>query len=179
MLSRRTGGAAVRPEGPGYPGPLPEEDGSLFDTDPFRRPIQLSAKGIHRQQNQVGALEPCTVLIPPFACSARIARGHKSQANEAQHILLAFRDVHGNLVLNGRQELRKTEGERGRTIAITKPLQYPGLRACSPSLFTGGGSCGRRSMARNDGKDQGIFERPPRSGIWWVCYFDQKRQETP
>lgn len=21
--------------------------------------------------------------------------------------------------------------------------------------------------------DRGIFERPPDSGVWWVCYFDE------
>ena len=27
-------------------------------------------------------------------------------------------------------------------------------------------------MARKDGKDRGLFQRPKDSGIWWVCYFD-------
>src|SRR5262249_35601503 len=38
-----------------------------------------------------------------------------------------------------------------------------------------------RSMAstngggrRNDRRPRGIFERPSGSGIWWVCYFDER-----
>ncbi len=29
-------------------------------------------------------------------------------------------------------------------------------------------------MARAGGKDRGLFERPPGSGIWWICYFDRE-----
>lgn len=28
-------------------------------------------------------------------------------------------------------------------------------------------------MARADGKDRGLFERPPGSGVWWIHYHDQ------
>lgn len=32
-------------------------------------------------------------------------------------------------------------------------------------------------MARAGGKDRGLFERPKRSGTWWICYFDQEGQK--
>ena len=32
-------------------------------------------------------------------------------------------------------------------------------------------------MARKQGKDRGLFERPPGSGIWWVRYFDHHGRE--
>ncbi len=32
-------------------------------------------------------------------------------------------------------------------------------------------------MARKDGKDRGLFEKPAGSGIWWICYFDLRGQK--
>lgn len=32
-------------------------------------------------------------------------------------------------------------------------------------------------MARKDGKKRGHFERPRESGIWWVCYFDERGEK--
>ena len=32
-------------------------------------------------------------------------------------------------------------------------------------------------MARKQGKDRGLFERPQGSGIWWVRYFDRDGRE--
>ena len=32
-------------------------------------------------------------------------------------------------------------------------------------------------MARKQGKDRGLFERPQASGIWWVRYFDRDGRE--
>ena len=32
-------------------------------------------------------------------------------------------------------------------------------------------------MARRDGKDRGLFERPPGSGTWWIRYNDSQGNE--
>jgi hypothetical protein len=29
------------------------------------------------------------------------------------------------------------------------------------------------NMVRTLKKQRGVFERPARSGIWWICYYDQ------